>query len=74
MPKVKRAAAVALTAAKTTHNSNGFYNHRRESMASNGFHQEVHIQADSQSNAKAILEAQFGKGSILSGPWSVHTQ
>src|SRR5436853_3175344 len=24
MPKVKRAAAVALTAAKTTHNSNGF--------------------------------------------------
>ena len=40
----------------------------------NGFHQEVHIQADSQSNAKAILEAQFGKGSILSGPWSVHTR
>ena len=38
---------------------------------SNGFHQEVHIQADSQSNAKAILEAQFKKGSILSGPWSV---
>jgi len=40
----------------------------------NGFHQEIHIQADSQSNAKAILEAQFGKGSILSGPWSVHTR
>ena len=38
---------------------------------SNGFHQEVRIQADSQSNAKAILEAQFGKGSILSGPWTV---
>ena len=38
---------------------------------SNGFHQEIHIQADSQSNAKAILEAQFGKGRILSGPWSV---
>ena len=38
---------------------------------SNGFHQEVRIQADSQSNARAILEAQFVKGSILSGPWSV---
>ena len=41
---------------------------------SNGFHQEIHIQADSQSNAKAILEAHVGTGSILSGPWSVHTQ
>ena len=41
---------------------------------SNGFHQEVRIQADSQSNAKAMLEAQYGRDSILSGPWSVHTQ
>jgi hypothetical protein len=41
---------------------------------SNGFHQEVRIQADSQSNAKAILEAQYGRHSILSGPWSVHSQ
>ena len=41
---------------------------------SNGFHQEVRIQADSQSNAKAILEAQYGRNSILSGPWSVHSQ
>ena len=41
---------------------------------SNGFHQEVRIQADGQSNAKAILEAQYGRDSILSGPWSVHTQ
>jgi hypothetical protein len=40
----------------------------------NGFHQEIHIQADSQSNAKAILEAQYGRNSILSGPWSVHSQ
>jgi len=40
----------------------------------NGFHQEVRIQADSQGNAKAILEAQFGKNSILSGPWSVPAQ
>ena len=41
---------------------------------SNGFHQEVRIQADSQSNAKAMLEAQYDRDSILSGPWSVHTQ
>jgi hypothetical protein len=41
---------------------------------SNGSHQEVHIQADNQGNAKAILEAQFGKGSILSGPWSLPTR
>ena len=40
----------------------------------NGSHQEVRIQADSQGNAKAILEAQFEKNSILSGPWSVPAQ
>jgi len=40
----------------------------------NGFHQEIHIQADSQSNARAILETQYGKGSIPSGPWSVFTR
>ena len=40
----------------------------------NGFHQEVRTQADSQGNAKAILEAQFGKRSILSGLWSVPAQ
>jgi hypothetical protein len=40
----------------------------------NGFHQEVRSQADSQGNAEAILEAQFGKGSILSGLWSVPAQ
>jgi len=80
MPKVKRAAAVALTAAKTTHNSNGFTITEgnlwlpSRGRLSNGFHQEVRVHADSQSNARAILEAQFGKGSILSGPWSVHTQ
>jgi hypothetical protein len=37
----------------------------------NGLHQEVFVQADSQSNAKAMLEAQYGRGSILAGPWSV---
>ena len=36
---------------------------------SNGFQQEIRILADSQSNARAMLEAQYGKGSILSGPW-----
>jgi hypothetical protein len=41
---------------------------------SNGFHQEVRIQADNQGNVKAILEAQYGRNSILSGPWSVHSQ
>jgi len=41
---------------------------------SNGFRQEVLIQADNQSNARAILEAQYGKGSILSGPWSIRTR
>jgi hypothetical protein len=35
----------------------------------NGFHQEIRVQADSQGNARAMLEAQYGKGSILSGPW-----
>jgi hypothetical protein len=37
----------------------------------NGLHQEVFIEADSQSNARAMLEAQYGRGSILAGPWSL---
>jgi len=37
----------------------------------NGLYQEVFIQADTQSNAKAMLEAQYGRGSILAGPWSL---
>ena len=37
----------------------------------NGFHQVVHVHADSQSNARAMLEAQYGRGCILQGPWSV---
>lgn len=37
----------------------------------NGLHQEVFIQADSQSNARAMLEAQYGRGSILAGSWSM---
>jgi hypothetical protein len=38
---------------------------------SNGLHQPVRVQADSQSNAKAMIESQFGRGCILQGPWSV---
>jgi hypothetical protein len=34
----------------------------------NGAIQEVTVQADSFFNAKAILESQYGKGSIWSGP------
>jgi hypothetical protein len=40
----------------------------------NEFPQEIRIQADGQSYAKAMLEAHFGKGSILCGPWSVFTR
>ena len=40
----------------------------------NGFPQAIRIVADSQTNARAILEAQFGKGSIQSGPWRLSTR
>jgi hypothetical protein len=39
---------------------------------SNGSIQEVTVQADSYFNAKAMLESQYGKGSIFSGPVQVH--
>ncbi len=35
---------------------------------SNGSSQEVQVQADNYFNAKAMIEAQYGKGSIASGP------
>ena len=35
---------------------------------SNGSSQEVTVQADDYFKAKAMLEAQYGKGSISSGP------
>jgi hypothetical protein len=35
---------------------------------SNGTHQEVRVQADSPGNAKAMLEAQYGKGNVVTGP------
>lgn len=37
----------------------------------NGSAQDVTVQADSQSNAKSMLEAQYGKGSIISFPSEV---
>ena len=33
----------------------------------NGNQQEVRVMADSQQNARAMLEAQYGRGSILFG-------
>jgi hypothetical protein len=33
----------------------------------NGNQQEVRVQADSQINAKQLIEAQYGRGSILFG-------
>ena len=33
----------------------------------NGNQQEVRVQADSQINARQLVEAQFGRGSILFG-------
>lgn len=33
---------------------------------SNGGQQEVQVQADSYSNAKAMIEAQYGKSNVIS--------
>lgn len=40
---------------------------------SNGLHQEVQVNADSQQAARAMIESMFGQGSILAGPWSFGT-
>jgi hypothetical protein len=37
----------------------------------NGSVQEVIVQADTSWNAKAMLESQYGKGSIVIGPFAV---
>ena len=37
----------------------------------NGSVQEVRVEADSSLNARAMLEAQYGKGSIFSSPTEV---
>ena len=34
----------------------------------NGMSQRIHIQADSQAAARAMIESQFGRGCILAGP------
>ena len=35
----------------------------------NGLHQEVYVVADSQLAARAMIEAMYGSGCILQGPW-----
>jgi hypothetical protein len=47
------------------------YTYKARIRLSTGNHQEVRVQADSLSNAKALLEAQYGKGSIVGGPYKV---
>ena len=37
---------------------------------SNGLHQQIRIQADSQAAARAMIESMYGAGSVLQGPWS----
>jgi hypothetical protein len=37
---------------------------------SNGLHQQIRIQADSQAAARAMIESMYGRGCILQGPWS----
>jgi hypothetical protein len=37
---------------------------------SNGLHQQVRVQADSQAAASAMIESMFGPGCLLHGPWS----
>jgi hypothetical protein len=34
----------------------------------NGNQQRVEVRADNQSNARLMIQAQFGRGSIISGP------
>ena len=38
---------------------------------SNGLHQQIRLRADSQAAARAMIEAQYGKGCLLQGPWSM---
>lgn len=37
----------------------------------NGNSQDITIEADSPQNAKAMIESQFGQGSIIAGPIQV---
>ena len=36
----------------------------------NGLHQQIRVQADSLAAAHAMIEAMYGKGCLLQGPWS----
>jgi hypothetical protein len=38
---------------------------------SNGLHQQVHVRADSQASARAMIESMYGRGCLIMGPWSV---
>jgi hypothetical protein len=38
---------------------------------SNGLHQPVRVHAESQLAARAMIEAMYGKGCLLQGPWTV---
>jgi hypothetical protein len=45
------------------------YTFKARVKLSNGTIQEVRVQADNSNNARAMIEAQYGKGSINSGPF-----
>jgi len=38
---------------------------------SNGSVQDVYVQADNINNARAMVETQYGKSSIIAGPFKV---
>ncbi|SKC07818.1 hypothetical protein SAMN06295937_10772 [Sphingopyxis flava] len=44
------------------------HTYRAKVKLPNGSYQVVTVQADSTSNAKSMLEAQYGKGSVTSSP------
>ncbi len=48
------------------------YTYKARIRLSNSQTQEVTVQADSQWNAKLLLETQYGKGSVVSPPTQVH--
>ena len=60
----------------SSHSSSSSYGSRTKTYAANvrlpsGFYQRVTVQADDPFNAKAMLEAQYGKGSFLGYPQQV---
>jgi len=47
------------------------YTYKARVKLPNGSSQEIRVQADSAQNAKAMIEAQYGKGCILNAPSKV---